>query len=117
MSDTHDEVTDPRAIVLPTATLEPPAGGVMVNTLPPLEPREDAIGDKERAQLDHVFKYHAPSPDQLPKYEALRSSAKAFAETIMRNVPPSADRTAALRKVREAVMTANSAIALSGRSF
>lgn len=65
--------------------------------------------------LDNVFMYHAPTSDQLPKYEELRSSAKDFAATIQRLVPDCADRTAAIRKVREAVMTANAAIALEGK--
>jgi hypothetical protein len=34
-----------------------------------------------------------------------------FAETIIRNTPPGSDQSAAIRKVREAVMTANAAIA------
>jgi hypothetical protein len=65
--------------------------------------------------LDHIFKYHAPTPEQLPKYEELRAAAKTFAEAIIRLTPPGADQTAAIRKVREATFTANSAIALGGR--
>ncbi len=65
--------------------------------------------------LDHIFKYHTPTPEQLPKYEELRAAAKTFAETIVRLTPPCADRVAAIRKVREATFTANSAIALGGR--
>lgn len=72
---------------------------------------------EQQQQLDNVFSYHKPTEDQLPKYEALRSSAKAFATCIMESCSPSADRTAALRKVREAVMTANASIALDGKSF
>lgn len=65
--------------------------------------------------LDHIFKYHTPTPEQLPKYEALRAAAKSFAEAIVAHTPPSADQSAALRHVREAVMTANASIALGGR--
>lgn len=65
--------------------------------------------------LDHIFKYHAPTPEQLPKYEELRAAAKTFAETIVRLTPPGADQSAALRLVREATFTSNSAIALGGR--
>lgn len=64
--------------------------------------------------IREVFSYHAPTQDQVAKYNELRESAKAFAQSIVDNCPPSADRTAALRKVREAVMTANAAIALDG---
>lgn len=66
--------------------------------------------------LNHIFTYHAPSSEQLPKYEALRKAALAFAQAIVEHTPPCADQTAAIRKVREAVMTANASIALGGRS-
>jgi hypothetical protein len=72
---------------------------------------------EEHAAVSHVFSYHPPSAEQAEKYDLIRQGAKAFAEILMVSCPPSADRTAALRKVREAVMTANAAIALEGRSF
>jgi len=65
--------------------------------------------------LENIFKYHAPTSDQLPKYEKLRAAAKAFAQAIVDNSPQGPDQTAAIRKVREAVMTANAAIALEGK--
>lgn len=64
--------------------------------------------------LADVFSYHAPSGDDLAHYAALRDGARAFAEVILRNCPPCADQQAALRKVREAVMTANGAVVLKG---
>lgn len=66
-------------------------------------------------ELDHVFKYHAPTADQPEKYEALRSAAKQFAATIQELAPACADQSAALRHVREALMTANAAISLDGK--
>ena len=68
-----------------------------------------------QAQLDNWFTYHSPSPEQLPKYLAIREAGKAFAMAIVENAPDSADCTAAVRKVREAVMTANQAIACGGQ--
>lgn len=65
--------------------------------------------------LDHVFSYHAPTAAQLVSYDALRNAARNFAEVILFNVPPGADQSAAIRKVREAVMTANAGVALDGR--
>ena len=61
--------------------------------------------------LTPLFVYHPPTPDQIPKYTKLRAAALAFARVIDRCVPPGADRSAAIRKVREAVMTANAGIA------
>jgi len=66
--------------------------------------------------LDWIFSYHSPTPDQLPKYEAIRAAAKQFARVLIDNTPASADQTAAIRKLREAVMTANASVALEGRS-
>lgn len=71
----------------------------------------------EKERLDDVFSYHAPKEGQPDKYEALRAVAKLFAERVLLVVPPSADRSAAIRKIREALMTANAAIALEGRNL
>lgn len=62
-------------------------------------------------ELESWFTYHAPDVDQLAKYEAIRKAGLELAKTIVENTPVSADQTAAVRKVREAVMTANAAIA------
>jgi hypothetical protein len=68
-----------------------------------------------QVDLNDVFSYHAPQGDDLEKYAKLRAAAKQFAEVILANTPRCADQTAAVRKVREAVMTANAAVALKGK--
>jgi hypothetical protein len=65
--------------------------------------------------LSHIFSYHAPQGNQLERYNKLRTAALVFAQAIVDNAPAGADQTAAVRHVREAVMTANAAIALDGR--
>ena len=66
--------------------------------------------------LDNWFSYHAPKcTSQIDKYTIIREAGKKFAHAIRGNTPPSADQTAAIRKVREAVMTANAAIACGGK--
>lgn len=65
--------------------------------------------------IENIFKYHAPKPDQIGKYQAIRDGAKAFADILIANTPPSADQTVAVRKLRECVMTANASIALEGK--
>jgi len=76
-------------------------------------PREEDMPFKTTIEdVDHMFKYHAPKPDQVAKYEELREEACKFAQTILRLTPGCPDQTVAIRKVREAVMTANAAIAL-----
>lgn len=66
-------------------------------------------------QLDNWFMYHPPTPELVESYNELRTAAKTYAETINRLVPDCADKTAAIRKVREASMTANAAIACGGK--
>lgn len=66
-----------------------------------------------QTDLDNWFRYHAPQEGQVERYGQLRDAAKVFAEMIVELTPPSADQSAAIRKVREAVMTANAAIACS----
>lgn len=65
-------------------------------------------------QLDEAFTYHAPTADLIPRYEAIRIAGRNLAQVIAENTPVCADQTAAIRLVREAVMTANAAIALNG---
>lgn len=66
-------------------------------------------------QIDDLFSYHAPTPDQIPKYEAIRAGAKAFALVLIANTPQSADQTAAIRLLRQCVHTANGSVALKGQ--
>lgn len=65
--------------------------------------------------IEHIFTYHPPTPDQIPKYNAIREKAKELAQVIVDNVPPSADQTASIRQLSEAVMTANAGIARGGK--
>lgn len=67
-------------------------------------------------KLADIFSYHAPTGTQPGQYEAIRGAAKAFAQVLIENTPQCADQTAAVRKLRECVMTANAAIALNGVS-
>ena len=67
--------------------------------------------------IDQLFTYHAPDPSQVQFLETIREAAKFFAHIILHNTPPGADQTAAIRKLRECVMTANAAIVLDGLSL
>lgn len=69
----------------------------------------------QKEDLRDLFSYHPPEPGQGAKYERIRDAALVFAEVIIDNTPSSPDQTAAIRKVREAVMTANAAVALKGK--
>lgn len=79
-----------------------------------MDDRQKAARDKQLAlaAIEAEFSYHAPHGDQPQRYEALRAKARELAELIVETVPWCADRTAAIRKLRECVMTANAAIAI-----
>ena len=68
-----------------------------------------------KEHIDNWFMYHQPSPEQTPKYEAIRAAGKHLAEVILENSPASADQSDAIRSVRYAVMNANAAIACDGK--
>lgn len=65
----------------------------------------------EQAELDNWFTYHPATPEKLEQYNSVRADSKAIASYVLENVPSSADRTAALRSLRGAVMAINLAIA------
>ena len=70
---------------------------------------------QHKMNLEAIFTYHSPTPEQLPKYQALREAALSFAQAIDAHTPDGPDKSAAIRHVREAVMTANAGIALEGK--
>ena len=65
--------------------------------------------------MEHLFSHHPPDDDQAARYRRVRNAGRHFADAIVAACPPSADRSDAIRKVREAMMTANASIALNGR--
>jgi hypothetical protein len=64
--------------------------------------------------IHEVVQYHAPDTDGLAKIAALRVAAEIFARDILNHCPECADRTVALRAVREALLWANASVALNG---
>ena len=65
------------------------------------------------ADLNNIFTYHPPKGDQSERYGYIREAAKVFAEVIIKYTPECADQSTAIRKIREAVMTANASIAIN----
>lgn len=70
------------------------------------------MGNLTFQEVLSTFDHHQPSTSQVGRILAIRGAAKAFVTTIFENVPDGADRTCAIRKVHEAMMTANKAIVL-----
>ena len=64
-----------------------------------------------QADIDNWFVYHAPTPELVAHYNAIREAAKIYAETVNKHAPDGADKTAAMRTIRNSVMQANLAIA------
>jgi hypothetical protein len=74
------------------------------------------VGDSiARDPFDELFRYHPPTPQDLPKFQAVNQAAKNFAEVLRANCPRCEDFINAMERIREARMWANSAIALQGR--
>ena len=66
------------------------------------------------AKIERWFSYHPPRTDQVERYEAIRAAGKQFALVILDQTPSCADQSAAIRHIRNAVSTANAAIACGG---
>lgn len=66
---------------------------------------------REPDVIETLFTFHPPNDEQVRSYQSIREVAKDLARVIHELVPAGPDRTAAIRKVREAVMTANAGIA------
>ena len=64
---------------------------------------------------EYVFSHHHATPEKLKTYELIHESAKQFAKIIIERVPDGADRTTALRLLREASMMACAGVSLDGR--
>lgn len=64
-----------------------------------------------QGDIGNWFSFHPPDIHQIPRYQAIRVAARDLALVILENTPTGADQTAAIRLLRQAVMTANAAIA------
>ena len=73
---------------------------------PPPTPTQET-----RDVIAELFTYHPPTPEQVELYVQIRTAGESLARVIHVCCPGGPDRTAAIRKVREAVMTANASIA------
>lgn len=72
------------------------------------------MGQVTSENVSTVVRYQRPTATQATAHEALAKAAENFIQVILQNAPASADTSAAIRKVREAKMTASAAVALEG---
>ena len=77
----------------------------------------DVAVDSPIDQLENLFTYHAPDPDQVVAYGEIRNAALGLARTIDRNCPRGPDRRVAMGMLRETVMIANASIATGGGHY
>lgn len=67
-------------------------------------------------KVEHVFTRKVPTKVQADRIDALSTMSKELAHEIARLCPPSADRTVAIRHVRDALMNAVASIVHDGIS-
>jgi hypothetical protein len=68
----------------------------------------------KKSELENNFKYHAPSPEQIPIYQELRTRCGELAQYINDVVPDSREKSLAVTKLEEVVMWANAGVARNG---
>lgn len=67
--------------------------------------------------IEAIFTYHAAVGNQTHLYRRLRETAREMAYAIHFACEPGPDRTTAMRKLRECVMTANQSIATNNAQY
>lgn len=77
--------------------------------------RATALTPEIEASIDDAMEYHKWTPDQVQGGTRIRAAIGDAIKAIVANAPPSPDRSAAIRKLREARMDANSAITHGGK--
>jgi hypothetical protein len=73
-------------------------------------PAASELEQGRRQSILDSFSYHQPSAHQVLRITNIREAHKALVRVIFDNTQPSADQTAALRKLHECMMTCNKAI-------
>jgi hypothetical protein len=83
---------------------------------PPIDfTRARAVSDEVSDQVDDCFEYHKWDEMKVAQGTAIRNALANAVKMIIANAPPCPDRSAAIRKLREARMDSNSAITHNGR--
>lgn len=77
--------------------------------------RAHGLTPEIEAEIEQAFNYQKWTPEQEQAGVAIRTALANAVKAIVAGAPPSPDRSAAIRKVREARMDANSAITHAGR--
>jgi hypothetical protein len=77
--------------------------------------RASSLTPELEAAVDDMFEYHPWNEEQQRTGKNVREILAHAVKVIVATVPPSPDRTVAIRKIREARMDCNSAITHGGK--
>ena len=77
------------------------------------EEKQRRFDQAMRDDIDNRFTYHPPKGEQAERYVYLREQFRYVAQEVLRQCPPSRDRSLALTKLQEAMMWANASIAIN----
>ena len=66
-------------------------------------------------EINNLFAYQPWTEEQKASGEEVRTALALAVYAIVKNVPPSPDRSTAIRKIREARMDSMSGISVGGR--
>lgn len=69
----------------------------------------------DEAEIREIFSYHAPTPEQRETYEQINAAFIECALEVSTLLPDGPGKTVAIRKLADARMAANAAVALEGR--
>ncbi len=73
------------------------------------------LTEEVSAVVDDMFDYHKWTDEQVASGGRIRKALADAVKVIIADVPPSPDRTVAIRKLRDARMDCNSAITHGGK--
>lgn len=77
--------------------------------------RASELTPEVSAEIDRAFEYQPWDEAKRAKGKLVRNALADAVKVIVANVPPCPDRSAAIRKLRDARMDANSAITHDGK--
>lgn len=77
--------------------------------------RATELTDEVKQAVDDAFEYQPWDQPKIDRGAKVRSALADAVKVVIANVPPSPDRSAAIRKIREARMDCNSAITHNGK--
>lgn len=75
----------------------------------------DRITEFYSEDCEFIFNYHAPTPEQAAMYEGINKVFVVMAKDLASFMPAGPGKTVAMRKLAEASMACNAAVAMEGR--